>query len=168
MGHLILLIILFAEGTAVAAYFDAPKRKSGLWEITISSGQTKSGHAMQQCIDEKTDDLMRNEMSGQKPQCSKNETRKEGDRIVAESVCKVQNSTATTRAVFTGRFDSAYKGDIKSTYDPPLSGMKDSSSTIEAKWLGPCKPGQKPGDVVMPGMPNINIEEMKKRALKGQ
>jgi Protein of unknown function (DUF3617) len=168
MRHLSLLLVLLTVGAAGAASFDPPKRKSGLWEISISSGQAKGGHAMQQCIDEKTDDLMKNDMSGnQKPQCSKNEMRKEGDKVITESVCKVQNSTATTRAVFTGRFDSAYKADIKSTYEPPMSGMKESSSVIDAKWLGPCKAGQKPGDIVMPGMPNINIEEMKKRTLKG-
>jgi hypothetical protein len=22
---------------------------------------------------------------------------------------------------------------------------------MEARWLGPCEPGQKPGDVIMPG-----------------
>ena len=167
MRYSTLVVILLAAGAAAAASFDAPKRKSGLWDIKISSGQAQGAHAMQQCIDEKTDDLMKNEMGGnQKPQCSKNEMRKEGDRIIAESVCKVQNSTATTRAVFTGHFDSAYKADIKSTYEPPMAGMKESSTVIEAKWLGPCKAGQKPGDIVMPGMPNINIDEMKKRALK--
>jgi hypothetical protein len=47
-----------------------------------------------------------------------------------------------------------------------MAGMKESSSVIEAKWLGPCNAGQKPGDVTIPGMPNINIEEMRKRAVK--
>src|SRR5207237_8212504 len=55
--------------------------------------------------------------------------------IVAESVCKLENSTAKTRAIFTGNFDSAYKADIKSTYEPPVGGMKEASSVIEAKWL---------------------------------
>jgi uncharacterized protein YoaH (UPF0181 family) len=168
MRYLALLVIL-AASAAAAASFETPKRKSGLWEIKISSGQAKGSHAMQQCIDEKTDDLMKKGMSeNQKPQCSKNEMRKEGDKVVAESVCKVQSSTATTRAVFTGQFDSAYKADIKSTYEPPMAGMKESSSMIEAKWLGPCKAGQKPGDIVMPGMPNINMDAMRKGAAKGQ
>jgi len=124
---------------------------------------------VQQCIDEKTDDLMKKEMGeNQKTQCSKNEMRKEGDKIVAESVCKLENSAAKTRAVFTGSFDSTYKADIKSTYEPPLRGMKEASSVIEAKWLGPCKAGQKPGDIVMPGMPNINMDAMRKDASKGQ
>jgi hypothetical protein len=169
MRYFALLLVLFGASAAAAASFDAPKRKSGLWEIKISSGQSKGGHAVQQCVDEKTDDLMKKEMGeNQKTQCSKNEMRKEGDKVVAESVCKVQNSTATTRAVFTGQFDSAYKADIKSTYEPPMSGMKESSSVIEAKWLGPCKAGQKPGDIVMPGMPNINMDAMRKGASKGQ
>ena len=151
----------------MAASFDAPKRKSGLWEMKMSGGQTKGMPAIQQCIDEKTDDLMQKEMGErQKSQCSKNELRKEGDKVVAESACKVENSTAKTRAVFTGRFDSAYKADIKTIYEPPLKGMKESSSVIEAKWLGPCKAGQRPGDISMPGMPNINMDDMRKGAAK--
>ena len=169
MRYFALLLVLFAASPAAAASFDAPKRKSGLWELKISSGQTKGSHAVQQCIDEKTDDLMKKEMGeNQKTQCSKNEMRKEGDKIVAESVCKLENSAAKTRAVFTGSFDSTYKADIKSTYEPPLRGMKEASSVIEAKWLGPCKAGQKPGDIVMPGMPNINMDAMRKDASKGQ
>ena len=122
---------------------------------------------MQQCIDEKTDDLMKKEMEqSQKSQCSKSDLRKEGDKVIAESVCKVENSSAKTTAVFTGRFDSAYKADIKTTYDPPLRGMKEASSVIEAKWLGPCKAGQQAGDITIPGMPNINMDEMRKRATK--
>ena len=168
MRYLALLVALALASPVAAASFDAPKRKSGLWEIKMTGGQAKGMPAMQQCVDEKSDDLMMKDMrAAQKTQCSKNDMRKEGDKIVVESVCKMENSTATTRAVFTGRFDSAYKADIKSTYEPPLKGMKEASSVIEAKWLGPCKAGQKPGDISMPGMPNINMDEMRKGAAKG-
>ena len=37
--------------------------------------------------------------------------------------------------------------------------------TIEAKWLGACKPDQKPGDIVMPGGYKMNIKDAEK--LKG-
>ena len=152
--------------TASAASFDAPKRKSGLWEIKMSNAAAK-GTTMQQCIDQSTDDLMKNNMAGmEKPSCSKNELRREGDKIVTESVCKFSGSTATTRAVFTGHFDAAYKADIKSTYEPPLHGMKESTSVLDAKWLGACKPGQKAGDISMPGMPNINMNDMMKNLPK--
>jgi hypothetical protein len=102
-----------------------------------------------------------------KMSCSKNEVRKEGDKIVTDSVCKVGGSTATTHAVFTGKFDSAYKADIKSTYEPPMHGMRESSSMIEAKWLGACLAGQKPGDVIMPGG-MANMEELMKQGQKKQ
>jgi hypothetical protein len=157
------VVLVVASVAAFAASFDPPKRKSGLWEIKIASEQAKGGQTIQQCIDEKTDDMMKSGMPGaEKPTCSKNEMRKEGDRIISESVCKLRDSTATTRAVFSGRFDSAYKANIKSTYEPPLSGMRETSTVIEAKWLSPCNPGQKPGDISIPGMPNINMQEMMK------
>ena len=44
--------------------------------------------------------------------------------------------------------------------------MKESASTMEAKWLGACKPGQKPGDISMPGMPDINMNDMMKNLPK--
>jgi hypothetical protein len=36
---------------------------------------------------------------------------------------------------------------------------------IEAKWLGACKPGQIPGDIVMPGGFKLNVKDAQK--LKG-
>jgi hypothetical protein len=160
----ILLFVAFSlmSGLALGAS-DPPKRKSGLWEIKISNSTGKGAQAMQQCIDEKTDDLTKNNMAAtEKQSCSKNEMRREGDKLVAESICKFNGSTAKTRAVFTGKFDSAYKADIKSTYEPPLHGMRESSAVIDAKWLGSCKPGQRPGDISIPGMPNINMNDMRK------
>jgi len=168
MLFLALLLTLSIAAPVAAASYDLPKRKSGLWEIKMSSAQMKGMQAMQQCVDQKTDNLMMKNMAETQTQCSKNEVRKEGDKVIAESVCKMGNSTATTRAVFTGRFDSTYKADVKTTYEPPYRGMKEASSTIEANWLGPCNPGQKPGDMTMPGMPNINIDELMKQGGAGK
>jgi len=176
MGSFVFFIVLFiaptvasAASPASAASMDAPKRKSGLWEIKMSGPQMQGGHMMQQCVDQKSDDLTKSDKPGmEKMSCSKNEVRKEGDRIVSESVCKMEGTTVTTRTVMTGRFDSAYKADIKSTFEPPMHGMRESSSTMEAKWLGPCKPGQKHGDISMPGMPEgmPNMEELMKKMPK--
>jgi hypothetical protein len=159
----LLFVAVFVMSRPAFGASDFPKRKSGLWEIKISNSTGKGAQALQQCIDEKTDDLMRNNMApAQKQSCSKSDMRKEGDKWVAESMCKFDGSAVKTRAVFTGKFDSAYKADIKSTYEPPLRGMRESSAVIESKWLGSCQPGQKPGDISIPGMPSINTNEMKK------
>ncbi|MDH3444419.1 MAG: DUF3617 domain-containing protein [Deltaproteobacteria bacterium] len=168
MRYSILFVALLTiSSTASAATFDSPKRKSGLWEIRITSAEAGGTHTIQQCVNEKTDDLMKNDMDGmEKSACSKSTLRKEGDKFVHESVCKVEGSTAKTRAVISGRFDSAYRVDTKSNYEPPMQGMRESSMKMDAKWLGPCKAGQKPGDVVMPGMPNINMDEIMKNMPK--
>ena len=165
---IILLVLSVGYGVAAAASADAPQRKSGLWEMKMSGGHVPGGMTMQQCVDQKSDDISK--MQEAKSNCTKNVVRREGEKVIAESVCKMQGTTATTRSVFTGKFDSAYKGEIKTTYDPPMQGMRESSSMIEAKWVGPCLAGQKAGDVVMPGMPGgmPNMGELMKRGQKGQ
>ena len=144
--------------TSTVNAMDAPKRKSGLWEIkTMMQGMPGGGMAMQHCIDEKTDDLMKQSAEKQAKQtCTVNDMKRDGDRMTIHSVCKMDKSTVTTDAVFSGKFDSAYRADMKFRYDPPMNGMKEGAMNMEAKWLGACKPGQKPGDVMtsaMPGMP---------------
>lgn len=159
MNSRLLLVPVLLACAATAMAIDPPKRKSGLWEIKMANPDMPEAQGrtmtMQTCVDEKSDDVMRDRTRGMNESCSKNELRQEGGRIVSESVCKMNQSTVTTRAVFTGRFDSAYRADIKSTYDPPMHGRREATSVLEAKWLGACKPGQKPGDVIMPGMPNM-------------
>lgn len=165
---LVLSTLLFAVG-AVAA--DAPARKSGLWEMTNKMGAPyPMTQTMQQCVDEKTDKLT--EQAGTKEaqqNCSKNEVRREGGKVIVHSVCKMDGTTATTRAEFSGDFASNYRGDIRTTYSPPMEGMKESQMSVAAKWLGPCKAGMKPGDVVMQGMPGMpggmkfNAAEMQKQ-----
>lgn len=146
------------SGPALAQ--DMPKRKSGLWEIKTDMG----GRAMQmqQCVDEKTDDATRQVADGMAKECTKPTIRREGDRVITESTCRFGGGTQKTRAVFSGKFDSAYRGEISMTYDPPMQGMKEMKMTIDARLTGPCKPGQKPGDMIMPGGMTMNINDMKK------
>ena len=147
-------------GGALAA--DTPKRKSGLWEINTQMEGMPSMGAMQQCIDQNTDDLMQQSAKKEKIDCSVMDVKPQGNKLTMHSVCKFEGTTATTDAVFIGAFDSAYKGDMKTRYNPPMHGISESKMTMEAKWLGPCKSGQKPGDVIMPNMKNMNINEMMK------
>lgn len=170
MRYIAFSVTLAAVLTISSAFaFDAPKRKSGLWEMKMTDAKTPRAQTMQMCIDEKTDNLMAQQAGGmQQQQCTQSTVRKEGDKIISESVCNFGNTKSTTRAVFAGKFDSAYRVDAKTTYDPEMMGMKESSTTIEAKWTGPCKPGQKPGDMIMPGMGTMNMNEMMKHMPKKQ
>ena len=161
------LISLFMSSAWADTLKDMPKRKSGLLDLSMKMNTSSAPMRMQQCVDEKSDDLMRQQGEQQShAKCSKNTVDKSGNRITTESVCKFGETTATTKAVFTGDFTTAYRGEISSSFNPPMHGMKESNQAIDAKWLGPCKPGQKPGDVIMPGMGTVNPSELMKNLPK--
>lgn len=145
-------------GGALAA--DTPKRKTGLWEINTQMDGMPSMGAMQQCIDQKTDDLMQQHAKKEKPDCGVMDVKLQGNKVTMHSVCKLGETVATSDAAFVGSFDVAYKGNIKTSYVPPMKGRSETKVSMAAKWLSPCKPGQKPGDVILPNMKGININEM--------
>ena len=148
-------------GAALAG--DMPKRKSGLWEINMRHNASPGMGPMQQCIDQNTDNLMQQKAKDSKQDCSVMDVKTSGSKVIIHSVCKIEGSTATTDSVFEGAFDSSYKGTMKTQFSPPMHGMSESNMALDARWLGPCKPGQKPGDVIMPNMGGVNINEMMKQ-----
>ncbi len=135
---------------------ELPKRKSGLWELKMSSPQMPGGsRAVETCVDETADNILKQDDTSNQT-CSEPVVRRDGDRLIIDKVCKSDETTVTRHTELTGRFDSAIRAETKMNYNPPLSGMKERTMVIEARWLGPCKPGQKPGDtdMVLPQIPN--------------
>ncbi len=165
MKHLLIGLsccLLLMVAVLDAASEAPPHRKSGLWEIKTTVSNASRQFTAQTCVDQNSDDLWTQEAEpNDQRSCSKTTVHQEGSNWVAESVCKRESSTATTRAVFTGSFDSSYRVESKSTYAPPLMGIKEGTIVIDAKWIGPCKPGQTPGDIIVP-----EIERMK-QMMKG-
>ena len=163
---------LFCLGTALLAVVPAfgarademPVRKPGLWEMKIlKTGSAPPEMTMQHCTDETTDKQMSTAFSPvAKETCSKRDISKTATGYVSDSVCGAGGVTMTSHADITGDFNSAYT--VKSTVhsDKGAGGVHDITSTIEAKWLGPCKPDQKPGDIVMPGGFKMNIKDAEK------
>ena len=152
MMQLLSLAILCCLATGASAQ-DTPRRKSGLWEVSMSSPQMPAPMVSRQCVDEKTDDMSKGASRGGAEKCSKQSVRREGGNVVVESVCLIEGSTATTRGVFSGDFNSSYKGEMTTRFAPPLHGAAESKMKFQARLTGPCAPGQKPGDVAVPGMP---------------
>ena len=157
----VVLAAALAAAPAVVAAQDLPSRKPGLWEVTMQVTNAPS-QTVRQCIDEKTDAQMQRMAQGMgQQQCSKNTLTRDGDRWVGESECRFGGSTATSRSVFAGDFDKAYKGEVDTKYSPPMGGVSQSKVTMQAKWAGPCPSGWKPGDMEMPGgMGRVNVNEM--------
>jgi hypothetical protein len=165
----VLICVPCIVATAMAAD-EPPRRKSGLWRIEqTTKGMPLPMGAIETCVDEKTDDLMRQRLAAREQKCEKMDFRREGDAFRVSSVCKFERTVATTEGKFTGSFDSAYRAELHITYAPPLHDLASADMAMDAKWLGPCKPGQKPGDIVMPGHPlggpggkPINVQELMK------
>jgi hypothetical protein len=154
-----LTAVCLAGGSLAA---DMPKRKPGLWEISMHMEGAPDMGPIQQCIDQNTDNLMQQQAQQGKSNCSAMDIKPSGNKVAIHSVCTMEGSTATTDGVFEGAFDSSYKGTMKTRFSPPMHGMSESNMTQQARWLGPCKPGQKPGDVIMPNMGKMNLNEMMK------
>jgi len=147
---------------------ELPFRKTGLWEMKVSGGGSPLPEMkLQQCTDETTDRQMSTAFSPlSKEVCSKKDIQKTASGYASDSVCSVAGVSIASHAEIVGDFNSAYT--VKSTSHGdggPAAALGDHVTTIEAKWLGACKPDQKPGDVVMPGGFKLNIKDAEK--LKG-
>ncbi len=138
-----------------------PRRQPGLWEHRMQMSTTGNfTHAMQVCTDDKLDDLARQQGASS---CTKQSIRREGDRVLIDSVCQSGGSTVTTHGSFSGDFSTHFVGQTTTTFSPPLNGMSKTTMRMDARRLGPCKAGQKPGDMMMQGLPGgINLNDMMK------
>jgi len=68
----------------------------------------------------------------------------------------------TSHSEITGDFNSAYTVTTNAHLEKGPDSLRDTTTKIEAKWLGNCKPGQKPGDIVMPGGFKLNLKDAEK------
>jgi hypothetical protein len=169
MVRLLALLASIPVFAAPALALDLPLRKTGLWELKmIFEGRNLPPTVMKQCVDPATDKLMNANFGGSNElACSKQDLTKSGGTMIIDSVCTFGGATTTSHAVVSGSFDSAYTIKVASTRSggQPMPGMApgaETHMTIEAKWLGACAAGQKPGDVVMSNGMSMNVLDMQK------
>ena len=148
-----------------AGAVELPIRKAGLWEMKVQrAGSTTPDMTMQHCTDETTDKEMSTSFSPvAKEACSRQDIQKTATGYVTDSVCSMLGMSMTSHAEITGDFNSGYT--VKATQRSeggPTGVPRDSTTVIEAKWLGACKADQRPGDIMMPGGMKMNIKDMEK------
>lgn len=160
------LPLLICATPALAA--EIPARKPGLWELkmTMESVGGVPMPSFQHCIDAATDKQMNTLAGGaHAEQCSKKDVQVSGGTVTVDSVCEFGGGmSATSHAVVTGDFNSAYvvKVNSKRTGGPATPIPAETNMTIEAKWLGPCKADQRPGDMIMGNGMKMNINDLQK------
>ena len=154
------IFILAAIGASAAVADELPRRKSGLWSMSVTMPGASVPLTMQQCVDERTDDITAATADKSKQAC-KTQTKRSGDRLSFDTVCKAGKTTSTTRGVFVGDFKSGYTVESTTTLDPPRAGMPAGMTKAAAQWSGPCKSDMKAGDVVMSNGMKFNVNDYK-------
>ena len=120
-----------------------------------------------QCIDASTDKAMldagNNLKSGMGVNCTKNESKKDGEKFIIETDCMMNNTRMVSNIVFEGDFNSAYISTMNTKYDPSFMGQTSMKVVTTAKYEGPCQDGQLPGDMILPNGMKMNLNDLGKK-----
>ncbi|QIL79030.1 DUF3617 family protein [Diaphorobacter sp. HDW4A] len=160
----VLAALTLAALPLTASAQEMPARKAGLWQITTSgtTGANKNPEqVMQQCVDTASDQALQKMGSGMmnNMKCEKNENKKDGNKYTGHAICQMGPSKMESKSVTSGDFEKEYTMTADSTFNPPMAGISSSKSVMVAKWVGPCKADQKPGDVIVNGQ-KMNLLNM--------
>ena len=154
--------LVLALACSSASAVDYPKRRTGLWEVRSVGTQAAGMPATLHCVGDRTDTEAHHldRTAGQKGACSLGRFRRFGSAWVADSVCREGRTVVTSRKIATGNFLLNYRIDTVVRYEPPLAGTRrEDKDALEARYLGPCGPGQRPGDMIVPGMGTLNMSD---------
>ena len=144
-------LVLFGT-VALAAEAQMPTRKAGLWETTVSgtsSLATEGGGKIKQCVDAATD---RAAMTGglASKACQQGPVVKTTTGYELQATCTMGGMTSKSKSTIAGDFNSKVTIQVTSLISTGGGPAKESKTTMESRYLGPCEAGQKPGDIIMP------------------
>ena len=152
-----------AQTGAGASPQNYPKLKPGLWEVTtnLSRQDGQPPRVTSMCLDATVQqELYRMSTGAMANMCSQHDLKFAGNTLTSTSTCEFNGTKMQSKAVMVVTGDTSYHSEAHTTFDPPMRGMKEASTTIDGKHVGPCKPGQKPGDVILPGGQTMNFRQM--------
>lgn len=130
----------FGFGTIVVALLSCddgaqaeslPVRKAGHWRITTIA-PTFGSTTIEACITE--EDSIAAPADGR--ECAAPEVTRARDQVIVNVVCTTKLGQERTSTLYTGDFTSWYRGIMKMTFDPPISGLANMGVSIDAKYVG--------------------------------
>jgi hypothetical protein len=142
-----------APGPLSAA--DIPHRRPGLWTQVTAMDGPAIGSGMQMCVDADSEARLTT-FSQHIPgaQCAPPQLVRnlDGSINVSESCDMGANGKVSTTGVIRGDFNTSYTEQMDSQFSgSPVAQMNgDHKMTITATWTGPCAPGQRGGDIILP------------------
>jgi hypothetical protein len=131
LASLVVGVIVLAGTSAFAV--EGLTHKPGLWETKVQvAGRTT---VTQMCTDAATEaSNLATTAAYMKTNCTKNELTQQGDKFISDSECTFAGHHVTGHGVTTRIGDTGFH--------------TEGTTIVDAKWLGPCKAGQKPGDTM--------------------
>lgn len=139
-------------GSAAADGIKPPPTKEGLWEtrtVKTEQGKTVSENSVQMCQSKALTESSQAaaEELRKKNQCTSSVTRPSSNTYVEESRCaKGPDAGSVTRVVYT------YQGETASHTEMHLNvGRSETLLIMDARYIGSCPTGMKPGDLMMNG-----------------
>ena len=157
-GFLIVFMAAQAQSQTI------PTRKPGLWEVVIRGEHEPDTRAIKvlQCTDHEAEAQTLMSIAPGQEDCQPPEVTQEntGHRQI-RTVCVVHDSRVNTSIELSGDLDRHYSGTLDTHYsraDIPSPGRK----VFEGRWLGECRPGMKPGDMLLPNGVTVNVLQKSK------
>jgi hypothetical protein len=155
--------LALCAATALASAQDFPKLKPGLWEMTTASARSdgQAPRVTTLCLDDSVQqDMYRMSAGVMTGMCARHDLKVSGSKVTASAVCDLGGTKMESQSVMTLTGDTAYRTEARATFDPPMMGATETSTVIEGRHVGACKPGQQPGDMTLPGGKVINLRQM--------
>jgi hypothetical protein len=153
--------LALAAAAAVAPAQEFPKLKAGLWEVNMTSGKRDQPRLTTMCLDDSVQREMYTVSTGMMSgMCSKHEIKIAGNKVTTLANCDLGITKMQSQAVMTLNGNTSYHTEARASFDPPLNGAKDSTTIIDGKHVGACKPDQKPGDMTLPGGQTVNVRQL--------
>jgi hypothetical protein len=156
-GRFLMLGLCGGLFTSMALAGELPPVKAGLWEIRSGSGGGAAG-TIQQCIDEPTfREILQTGHRVMGGACSPLAIGRAGEKYTVSVRCSLGPSTMESRSELTGDFQTSYQSVTRTTLTPPLMGQAGSTEVGSGRFLGPCGPGMKPGEAILPDGRRMNV-----------
>jgi hypothetical protein len=137
MNYLRSTVLAVSLLCVTAAHTEKLLRKGGEWR-TITSGVTPEPQTMDMCFAATTAEEAVAKLAA-KPNCTKKDIKMNGDTATLDVAC--DTFAMQGKVKFSG--DESYSGDFTMQMGAGSS-AKSFHATSESKWIGECKPGERP------------------------
>ena len=124
-----------------------PRQKPGLWEITRTTDKQPKPHVLRVCVDAAQLNQLNDVAAGagQAMHCTGPGMRHvAGERYTYDATCPMGSGHMTVHS--DQEISSTHtRNSTHSTYDPPVSGLRESTVVVEGRWVDASCAGASPG-----------------------